>query len=368
MMPATGRATAGTHTLTAEAEIRVKEVPQNVVILNDLGKYGRVTLLELTDPDNEMIPGASVSVSDPVTDPDYDESRYDGSVMGKIPDMLRRTYDIDIRVPMDYGKDQVKIRFEMQKDLEYSSEYILGDVGMTDWGSYYHKEGEHVTNDEQPEMTTGYLTIDLSEGKGSEYAMWFDRKSGSRDWWHSYDRFDVSVRTGTCEIIGRISSWDDRDNAEFLAYPSDMTDAEIREDVMGDRNKAYATSTSTKEAVQADARYEQSFKVGGLDAGKYKLAVVKPGKYTVSVVPAEIDGTFDAGTIALRLYGDINNDGKIRAGDATQVCRYIAGNRQLTEEEFLAADISRDGKIRAGDATQICRYVAGNSSAFDSIN
>ena len=152
-----------------------------------------------------------------------------------------------------------------------------------------------------------------------------------------------------------------------VGKPVDMTDAEIRADALGGRDEAFVTITAMEEAVKADARYERGFKVEGLDAGKYKLAVIKPGKYTVSVVEAEIDGTDDIGTISMRLYGDINNDGKVRAGDATQICRYIAGNRSLANEELLAADVNLDGKVRAGDATQICRYIASNNSAFDTL-
>ena len=52
--------------------------------------------------------------------------------------------------------------------------------------------------------------------------------------------------------------------------------------------------------------------------------------YVVSIVPKEREeGVSDIGNIVLRLYGDINNDGKLRAGDATQICRYIAGNTSV---------------------------------------
>ena len=262
--------------------------------------------------------------------------------------------------------DQVKVRFRMYKDMDHASEYMMGDGEHGIATNYL--DGDMVENAEDLEKTDGYKTIDLKEGKGTGPAWWIDRQWGPRNWWHSYDLFNISVKTGACEIVGKVSSWDEKDNAEFLAYPADLTDAEIREDALGSRDKILATTASAEEAVKADNRYERSFRVGGLDAGKYKLAVVKPGKYTVSIAEAEIDGTDDIGTVSMRLYGDINNDGRVRAGDATQVCRYIAGNRSLTDEEFLAADVNLDGKVRAGDATQIARYIAGNASAFDSLD
>lgn len=360
--------TASALGLTDEAAIDVKAVPQNMIIINDLGKYGRVRLAEVLDDTGEPIEDAVISISDPVIDSGYDDSKYDGSVTGKIPDMLRKTYDIDVRIPVGFDKDLVKVRFEMLKDLDYSTELIMGEMGQTEWGSPYHAEGENVVNDEQIEMTNGYLTISLSEGKGSHPAMWFDRKSGSRDWWHSYDLFNVNVKTGACEIVGKVSSWDDKENADFLVYPGNMSDEDVRADIVREREHALPSSATVEDAVKNDDRYERNFKVEGLDAGKYKLAVVKPGKYVASVAEAEIDGTNDIGTVSMRLYGDINNDGKVRAGDATQVCRYIASNRSLTDEEFLAADVNLDGKVRAGDATQICRYIASNNSAFDNIN
>ena len=71
--------------------------------------------------------------------------------------------------------------------------------------------------------------------------------------------------------------------------------------------------------------------------------------------------------VKLWLYGDVTGDGRIRTGDATQIYRYLVGNRSFTDEEFLAADITRDERVRTGDATQIYRYLVGNSSKFDEI-
>ena len=139
-----------------------------------------------------------------------------------------------------------------------------------------------------------------------------------------------------------------------------MPDEDIRADAMGEREHALSTSATVEKAEKNDGRYEQSFKVEGLDAGKYKLAVIKPGKYTVSVSEVEIDGTDDIGTVSLRLYGDINNDGRVRAGDATQICRYIAGNRSLTDEELLAADVNLDGNVDLDDAVQVLTYIANH--------
>ena len=351
---------AGKQTLTVTAlelstsvELEIKDVPQNMVIINDLGKYGRVRLAEVLDDKNEPVNDAVITISDPVTDPEYDEEKYDGSIGGGIPDMLRKTYDVEVRLPMSYDKDSVTVRFEMHKDKDFASEYIKGD---------------DITNDEQLRMTNGYLRIDLSEGKGSHLAWWFDRSGNRRNGWHSYDEFNVSVKTGACEIIGEISSWDDINNAEYIVYPSNMSDADIRSDAAGEREHALSTSVTVEKAVKEGSRYEQSFKVEGLDAGTYKLAVVKPGKYVIPVVETAIDGTAEIDTLILRLYGDINNDGLLDVRDVTQIARFGVGKRQFTEEENLAADVNLDKTVDVRDITQLCRKIVGKSSSLDKIS
>ena len=87
----------------------------------------------------------------------------------------------------------------------------------------------------------------------------------------------------------------------------------------------------------------------------------------VSIADTELDGTVDAGTIEMTLFGDVTGDGKLRSGDATQIGRYIVGNRQFTEMQKLAADVTQDGKIRSGDMTQLLRYIVGNKSTMDDI-
>jgi hypothetical protein len=358
---------AGNNVLTVSAfgltqtfDIPVKEVPSYMAILNNKAKDGRIRLVTVTDENGDPVEDAAVTAGEQVLNPDYTDLDYYPRYYRE--DTNRLTTDIEVRLPVTSLKtDAVQLRFQAVKDNPYALEMM---------------KGINVATENQDDGIYGILTVPLEGGKGNGILKYYDvedrvnsllKPQPISNWSHAFDQFNVSVRTGACEVIGKVSSWDEKDNAEFLAYPADMTDAEIRADAMGSRDKVFVTSAATEEAVKADGRYERCFKVEGLDAGSYKLAVVKPGKYTVPVVPAEIDGTFDVGTLALRLFGDINNDGKVRAGDSTQVCRYIAGNRSFTEEEFLAADISCDGKVRAGDATQICRYIAGNTSAFDAI-
>jgi hypothetical protein len=66
--------------------------------------------------------------------------------------------------------------------------------------------------------------------------------------------------------------------------------------------------------------------------------------------------------------GDVNNDGKINAVDASSVLAYyarISTNQEggYTEEQKLAADVDHDGKINAVDASNILAYYAYVSTA-----
>jgi hypothetical protein len=61
--------------------------------------------------------------------------------------------------------------------------------------------------------------------------------------------------------------------------------------------------------------------------------------------------------------GDVNNDGKINAVDASDVLAYyarISTNQEggYTEEQKLAADVTHDGSINAVDASNILAYYA----------
>lgn len=63
--------------------------------------------------------------------------------------------------------------------------------------------------------------------------------------------------------------------------------------------------------------------------------------------------------------GDLNDDGRVRANDATLALRGAAGLETLTETQTLAADVNGDGRVRANDATMILRFAAGLITSFD---
>ena len=64
------------------------------------------------------------------------------------------------------------------------------------------------------------------------------------------------------------------------------------------------------------------------------------------------------------LYGDANLDGTIDIKDKTTIQRYLAGIRELTVEQFVAADVDGDGIVDIKDVNLISHYCAGNIQSF----
>jgi len=118
-------------------------------------------------------------------------------------------------------------------------------------------------------------------------------------------------------------------------------------------------------------------------SAEYTFASVTPGEYTLRVsktkhVTREYKvtvGEKDTVKVLLRLYGDVDNNGKINAADATQIKRYYNNKASVfdsvsgEELEYLqkAADVNGDNKANASDATQIKRFYNNKTSVFTNI-
>lgn len=74
----------------------------------------------------------------------------------------------------------------------------------------------------------------------------------------------------------------------------------------------------------------------------------------------ELSVTAQSGTVTESdvLFGDVDGNGKVTAGDASLILQYVAG-KNLSEFNEAAADVNCDGKIAAGDASLVLQYVAG---------
>lgn len=166
-------------------------------------------------------------------------------------------------------------------------------------------------------------------------------------------------------VSGTVKSWNATDDALYYLYPSTMEDADIKAEWKSD---SYTGTACTRKGTPAASgnQFAQTFQFDTVAEGDYKLAIFKPGKYVPKIVPITVESTaLDLGQLKLWLYGDVNYDGKVKSGDATQILKYVALKKTLTAEELLAADVNDDGKVKSGDATQILKYVALNNSAFD---
>ena len=168
-------------------------------------------------------------------------------------------------------------------------------------------------------------------------------------------------------VSGTAMSWNATNDALYYLYPSTTEDADIKAEwKSGSYTGTACTSKGTPTA--SGKQFEQTFSFDTVAAGNYKLVIFKPGKYVPKIVPITVGSTdYTCGQLKLWLYGDVNYDGKVKAGDATQILKYTSYKRTFSEEEMLAADVNNDGKIKAGDATQILKYTSYKASAFDNI-
>lgn len=71
----------------------------------------------------------------------------------------------------------------------------------------------------------------------------------------------------------------------------------------------------------------------------------------------------------IKMYGDLNGDGKITVLDIAKVKRIIGryGTDALTNKEYLVGDTNADSKVTVLDIARIKRYI-GKSTAFDIVN
>ena len=73
-----------------------------------------------------------------------------------------------------------------------------------------------------------------------------------------------------------------------------------------------------------------------------------------------------------RLFGDLNNDGKVDTADAALFNEYLAGDLTLDAAQQQVADIDLDGEVTLADATMVTRYSTGDASLAwvptDSLN
>ena len=190
---------------------------------------------------------------------------------------------------------------------------------------------------------------------------------------------EESTTGAAITLSGSAVSWNDTDNAVYLLYDGDVDDATIRAEWMAGNYTALTSADKggiTSTTLDGKNMKSQNFVFDDVEAGTYKVAILKPGKYIPKIVEVTIDGSdVNIGQQKLWLYGDVNYDGIVKANDGTQITRKVnrlssifdTGDERTKADRLLAADVISDGLPKANDSTQITRYVNRLSSIFDTF-
>lgn len=70
------------------------------------------------------------------------------------------------------------------------------------------------------------------------------------------------------------------------------------------------------------------------------------------------------GSFTLKLLGDVDNNGKVEAADATLVAQYALELTTLTADQLQVADVSGNGTVSFYDASLIAQYAKGIITKF----
>lgn len=113
--------------------------------------------------------------------------------------------------------------------------------------------------------------------------------------------------------------------------------------------------------VDTDRKYVYGVPVGN-DANNY---------FTVENGSFEITGSFTGAVLTVKdlagnavdtytlvIFGDVNGDGVVAAGDSTVVLNHVSTAAPLTGAYLFAADVNADNVIAAGDSTVILNHVS----------
>ena len=185
------------------------------------------------------------------------------------------------------------------------------------------------------------------------------------------------VDTGSVVKIGNISASKDDANGYYnvnvpftiasgTEVPSQMTFFVYDiTSITGDQNNTVGFTSTTPVGYinqfdgQASGTY--SFKLSQTDYNDDSIIIVKIGGTGVSTPDAK---SYSLKTAPGVVYGDVNMDTDINAGDAILVMQYAAGKTELSDDQKTAADVSGTDGINSGDAILIMQYAAGKITNF----
>ena len=185
----------------------------------------------------------------------------------------------------------------------------------------------------------------------------------------------IDYKAAGVPVSGTALSWNGTDNATYMLYPGDTTDADIMAE--WSTEKFTGTPCDSKGTPTASGKqFAQEFRFDTVAAGSYKLAIFKPGKYVPKIIPITVEEEVALGEQKLWLYGDVNYDNIVNATDATQALRYFTkknpnafsqGTEQDQADRSVAANVNRDNAINVTDAAQMLRYFTKKPNAINNF-
>ena len=180
--------------------------------------------------------------------------------------------------------------------------------------------------------------------------------------------YKISGANKDSDLVNLIKIFDDL-NMVSVNYTE--TDATKPLQLTGDTSDAYPIACFN--AVFKDNAPAGSYDINFYSQGAYFTCVIPryaddPSKI-IEVNPAEYSEGLRINA-SDRLLGDINNDGKINAVDASQILSAYAKNSTsqptgLTPEQEAAADVDGNKKFDSVDASNVLAYYAYTGSGHD---
>lgn len=228
-------------------------------------------------------------------------------------------------------------------------------------------EGETAPEDAYGIALTGYYQgLDL-EG-GTESDPWVDIG------YHFTTIFDELPDKAGQNVSGLVQSYNPNnaltvnlykkeDNGEYTTTPYDSLKFETPADYTRESIKGYDVGipyvyNSGDAIIYADGRVICKYAFSGVDAGEYKLELVKDVHltYTEEITVEEGKDFENAKTIELYC-GDISGNGRIKVNDRSALV-YSMNKRVSTSENNIAkrCDLSGDGKITVHDLNILNTY------------
>lgn len=188
---------------------------------------------------------------------------------------------------------------------------------------------------------TGSVTLTPKDASGSSIPAGTDT-SISGDYYANAVKFDVKAENLT-------------ENQQYLLLVLKGGADGSAPGVPTAENIAYIDQAAAQNGSVSFAAYPKE-----LTKGTYHVYLVGGGTAFNAAKP---DATFQYDK--KYTLGDVNEDGKINIGDATEALNHVVENIVLTGNKFSAADVVKDGKVNILDVTMILNYIVENITTFD---